>query len=74
MLKILLILRNLKVNISSSLQDVIIEISSKRLGATVVLDGNKIIGLITDGDLRRMLEKDVDINNLIASDIMTKNP
>ena len=63
-----------KVNVSSSVQDVIIEISSKRLGATVVLDGNKISGLITDGDLRRMLEKGTDINNLIAFDIMTENP
>ena len=63
-----------KVNVSSSVQDVIFEISSKRLGATVVLDGNNISGLITDGDLRRMLEKGVDINNLIASDIMTENP
>jgi len=63
-----------KVNVSSSVQDVIIEISSKRLGATVVLDGTNIAGLITDGDLRRMLEKGTDIDNLIASDIMTKNP
>ena len=63
-----------KVNMSSSVHDVIIEISSKRLGATVVLDGNNISGLITDGDLRRMLEKGADINNLIASDIMTENP
>ena len=63
-----------KVNVSSSVQDVIIEISSKRLGATVVLYGKKISGLITDGDLRRMLEKGSDINNLLASDIMTENP
>ena len=63
-----------KVNLNSPLQDVIIEISSKRLGATVVLDGKKISGLITDGDLRRMLEKGHNINNLIASDIMTENP
>ena len=63
-----------KVNLCSSVQDVIIEISSKRLGATVVLDGNNISGLITDGDLRRMLEKGSNINNLIASDIMTENP
>jgi len=63
-----------QVNLSSSVQDVIIEISSKRLGATVVVDGNSISGLITDGDLRRMLEKGADINYLIASDIMTENP
>tara|TARA_B100000963_G_scaffold177369_1_gene154211 strand:+ start:183 stop:1196 length:1014 start_codon:yes stop_codon:yes gene_type:complete len=63
-----------QVKLSSSVQDVIIEISSKRLGATVVLDGNIISGLITDGDLRRMLEKGADINYLFASDIMTENP
>ena len=63
-----------QVKLSSSVQDVIIEISSKRLGATAVVDSNIISGLITDGDLRRMLEKGVDINNLIASDIMTENP
>ena len=63
-----------KVNVSSSLHDVIIEISSNRLGATAVVDGNSIYGIITDGDLRRMLENGSDINNLIASDIMTENP
>ena len=63
-----------QVKLSSSVQDVIIEISSKRLGATAVIDSNIISGLITDGDLRRMLEKGPDINNLIASDIMTENP
>ncbi len=63
-----------KVNMSSSVQDVIIEISSKRLGATVVVDGNSISGLITDGDLRRMLEKGADLNQLTASDIMTEKP
>ena len=63
-----------QVKLSSSVQHVIIEISSKRLGATAVVDSNIISGLITDGDLRRMLEKGVDINNLIASDIMTENP
>ena len=63
-----------QVKLSSSVQDVIIEISSKRLGATAVVDSKIISGLITDGDLRRMLEKGEDINNLIASDIMTENP
>tara|TARA_Y100000385_G_scaffold290295_1_gene362874 strand:+ start:1417 stop:2430 length:1014 start_codon:yes stop_codon:yes gene_type:complete len=63
-----------QVKLSSSVQDVIIEISSKRLGATAVIDSNIISGLITDGDLRRMLEKSADINHLTASDIMTENP
>ena len=55
------------VNQNDKIKTVINEISSKRLGATVVLDGNNISGLITDGDLRRMLEKGADINNLTAS-------
>jgi len=58
-----------------SLKEVIVEISSKRLGATAVVDGkNNLIGVITDGDLRRMLEKDVSIERITAEDIMTKTP
>lgn len=56
------------------IKKVINEITSKRLGATIVFDNNKIIGIITDGDIRRMLEKYDTINKIIASDIMTKNP
>jgi len=57
------------------LKDVIIEITKKRLGVTVVLDKNKnIIGIITDGDLRRMLEKDLHHAGVKARDIMTSNP
>jgi len=56
------------------IKKVIIEISSKRLGATAVLKGNKLIGIITDGDLRRMLEKNSDISKLRAADIMSENP
>lgn len=63
-----------QVQMSSSIQDVIMEISSKRLGATVVVKDSKIYGLITDGDLRRMLENQTDLNNLLASDIMTRHP
>ena len=60
---------------NTSLREVIVEISSKRLGCTSVIDGNKILqGIITDGDLRRMLEKGGDLNNVKASDIMTRNP
>jgi arabinose-5-phosphate isomerase len=59
----------------ANLKEVIVEISSKRLGCTSVLDGNKILqGIITDGDLRRMLEKGGDLNTVKASDIMTRNP
>jgi arabinose-5-phosphate isomerase len=59
---------------STSLEDVIIEISSKMLGATAVLENGKLEGIITDGDLRRMLEKRKDIIHLKAKDIMSKNP
>jgi arabinose-5-phosphate isomerase len=57
-----------------SLKSVIMEISSKRLGATAVIENNKLVGVITDGDLRRMLEKVNSIDSIKASDIMNKNP
>ncbi len=58
-----------------TLQRVIIEISSGRLGATAVVDSQDIVvGIITDGDLRRMLEKQRDFQNLTARDIMTCSP
>lgn len=53
---------------------VIIEISSKRLGATAVLENGILIGVVTDGDLRRMIEKYDDFSKLVARDIMTSNP
>ncbi|MGN6531661.1 MAG: KpsF/GutQ family sugar-phosphate isomerase [Ginsengibacter sp.] len=63
------------VNTESVLKDVIIEISQKRLGVTVVLDDEKkITGIITDGDLRRMLEKDMNHKDVKAKDIMTLYP
>jgi arabinose-5-phosphate isomerase len=58
----------------TSLEEVIIEISSKMLGATAVLDNGALVGIITDGDLRRMLEKNKDFTHLKARDIMSKNP
>lgn len=58
----------------SNIREVILEISSKRLGCTVVENENKLVGIITDGDLRRMLESNIDIANIKAEDIMTKNP
>ena len=58
-----------------SLKEVIVEISSKRLGATAVVDGdNNLLGIITDGDLRRMLEKSISLNGITAMDIMTTTP
>ena len=63
------------VNTDSLLKEVIIEITKKRLGVTVVLDdNNEISGIITDGDLRRMLEKDLYHTGVKAKDIMTQNP
>lgn len=63
------------VKATDSIKDVIIEISNKRLGVTAVTDdNNKIIGIITDGDLRRMLAETTDINSLKASDIMSASP
>ncbi len=60
---------------NTSLRDVIIEISSKRLGTTCVVDENfKLKGIITDGDLRRLLNKTLDIKNIVAKDVMTTNP
>lgn len=52
----------------------IIEDKRKRLGATIVVVDNEIVGIITDGDIRRMLEKQNDISSLTAKNIMTKNP
>lgn len=64
-----------KVKESAGLAEVILEISGKRLGATAVVDDeDKLKGIITDGDLRRMLQKTLDIQSLRASDIMTVNP
>jgi len=57
-----------------NIKNVIIEISRKRLGATAVLEGKKLVGIITDGDLRRMLEKGKKIEEVLAKDIMNKNP
>lgn len=58
----------------TDIRSVIMEISAKRLGATAVMDNGKIIGIITDGDLRRMLEKNESISVIRARDIMTASP
>ena len=60
---------------ADSLKQVIVEMTKKRLGLTAVLDeGGKLVGVITDGDLRRMLEKGADVQGTTAADIMTANP
>lgn len=62
------------VNPNDSIKKVIVEISSNRLGATAVIENGVLLGVITDGDIRRMLERDMDINSVLAKDIMNKNP
>ncbi len=59
----------------TSIKNVILEISSKRLGCTAVVDGNKnLLGIITDGDLRRMLQGDRPWDKLKAEEVMTRHP
>ena len=60
---------------SVSLSEAIIEISSKRLGATCVVDNSGVLcGILTDGDLRRLLQRTTNISNLTARQVMTQNP
>jgi arabinose-5-phosphate isomerase len=60
---------------SDSLQKTIIEMTTKRLGATAVLDdSNTLIGVITDGDLRRLLQRDVDLKTITAANMMSQHP
>ena len=60
---------------NAPIKDAILEITSKRLGTTCVINKEGILtGIITDGDLRRLLEKTMDIKNLHAADVMTKKP
>lgn len=59
---------------NSGLKDVIYMISSKRLGCAVVMNHKKIEGIITDGDIRRLLEKDFNVNDIRAGDIMNPSP
>ncbi len=68
--------RNEKPEVSpdSSINTVIVEITEKRLGATAVTDNGTILGIITDGDLRRMLTTNTTFNGLTAKDIMSSNP
>ena len=64
-----------KVLPTATIKELIVEMTEKRLGAAVVVDdANHILGIITDGDLRRMLEKSETITGLQAKDIMSSNP
>ncbi len=63
------------INPKAAVKEVLVEISKNRLGAVAVVDGkNNLLGIITDGDIRRMLENYTDIANLTAKDIMSANP
>ena len=59
---------------NTPINEVILEITSKRLGCTAVIDKNKLVGIITDGDLRRMMQQQVKFDTLLAKDIMNKKP
>ncbi|WP_228235466.1 SIS domain-containing protein [Allomuricauda sp. M10] len=63
-----------QVDINTSVKEVIVEISSKMLGVTAVMENNEVVGIVTDGDIRRMLSKYDNISGLTAKDIMTSNP
>ncbi|MDT0606957.1 KpsF/GutQ family sugar-phosphate isomerase [Croceitalea rosinachiae] len=63
-----------KVSIDSKVKEVIVEISEKMLGVTAVLENGKVVGIVTDGDIRRMLNKHENIGGLTAKNIMTNNP
>ena len=62
------------VSINSPLEKVIYEISSKRMGATAVLDGDDLVGMITDGDIRRMIQNSTNLEQITAKDIMSFSP
>lgn len=63
-----------KVKATASIPEVITSISKSRKGATVVIENDLVQGIITDGDLRRMLESNIDITSLMAKDVLTKSP
>ena len=67
--------KNAKININSSLKDAIIELSKKGLGVVAIVDNtDNVLGIITDGDLRRQLERNIDIYTLKVEEIMHKKP
>jgi arabinose-5-phosphate isomerase len=64
-----------KISVQASLQDALLEMTAKRMGMVVVLDGNqKVFGILTDGDLRRLLEKSADLSSITLKDATTANP
>lgn len=71
-----LVIKNLKpqVNLNDNFKNVINEISKKMLGATAVLNNKVAVGIITDGDLRRIFSENIDLKSIMASDLMSKYP
>jgi arabinose-5-phosphate isomerase len=63
-----------QVGLNTKIKDIIVEITEKMLGVAAVVEGRKIVGIITDGDLRRMLSKSDSFLNFTAKDIMSTNP
>lgn len=79
--KLLLLVRDIldsknkpAVHLNASIKEVIVEISEKRLGVTAVLDQEKLVGIITDGDIRRMLQTQDTLTGIQAKDIMSVHP
>ena len=62
------------VTLGTSVRDAILEISAKRLGAAAVVVNGEVVGVVTDGDIRRMLQRDLDISATKVEDIMSKHP
>ena len=63
-----------KIAPDASIQEAIVEITSKKLGMTAVINNEKLVGVITDGDLRRVFQKTKSIENLLARDMMSPQP
>ena len=64
-----------RTNINASITDALLEITAKRMGMTVVIDDSeKVLGIFTDGDLRRLIEKNNQFQNTTLRDAMTANP
>ena len=63
-----------EVQLDTDIKKVIIEISESMLGVTAVVNNNRVVGIITDGDLRRMLTQKAEVAHLLAKDIMSENP
>lgn len=69
-----LVERGPHVSLSTPMEEVLVEISKGRLGATAVLDNGQVVGIVTDGDLRRLLEKGEKLNEATAESMMSPNP